>query len=198
MTKKPEKAADSISMIKLTVLTGPDAGTVFTPAQDRIVIGRSSSCDVVLHDSRVSRRHCLIQRQERNFVVSDLRTTKGLLLKDRTTSIITHTLRSGDKILFGNSSLQVALPPPIEEALGSLLATQATDDLLAALSLPSNWQAGMTVFAPLPKPPPAPEKQTVPMAGPAYEHGGLLARIAASVQRIVMVLKRAWLRRSAV
>lgn len=184
-------------MIKLTVLTGPDAGTVFAPTKDTIVIGRSDNCDVVLHDSRVSRRHCLIQCQERNFVVSDLHTANGVFLNDRTTRITTHTLSSGDIILFGSSSLRVELPAPVEEALGPLLATQIPSDL-ASLSLPSNWQAGMTVFASRPKLPPVPEKQTVPMVGPAYEHDGPLARIAASVQRIVMVLKRSLLRRSAV
>ena len=50
-------------MIKLTVLTGTDAGKEISPASDPIILGRSSTCTVVLHDAATSRRHCSIERR---------------------------------------------------------------------------------------------------------------------------------------
>jgi pSer/pThr/pTyr-binding forkhead associated (FHA) protein len=99
-------------MIKLTILSGPDAGSVFTLAASTIIIGRGSDCDVVLHDSLVSRRHCQIQHEEGQVVVSDLHTANGVFLNDTQTRIETHVLNNGDKIICGKSFLSVELLTP--------------------------------------------------------------------------------------
>jgi len=192
-------------MIKLTVLTGPDAGSVFTPASDTIVIGRSSDCDVVLHDSTMSRCHCRIQREGGNFVVCDLHSANGTFLNDPKARIDTHTLSHGDKIIFGKSCLQVELPAPVKEELLTTITEPAAGDAPSPeslaravdvplpsdipLSLPSNWATGMTVFAPRPKMPAAPENPMAATGRTDPGREGILARLTSRVKRLIIALK---------
>jgi pSer/pThr/pTyr-binding forkhead associated (FHA) protein len=188
-------------MIKLTVLNGPDAGSVFIPANDPIVIGRGSECDVVLHDSRVSRRHCVIQREGDNFVVSDLRTPNGLFLNDLQTRIDNRVLSNGDRILFGKSCLQVELSEPdkekpvtpmVDPAAGDVPSPQSLDQAadpaplldVPPMSLPKNWQAGMTVFVPRAKLLAASEIPVTATEGAHQEDKGFLSRVIARVKSL--------------
>jgi pSer/pThr/pTyr-binding forkhead associated (FHA) protein len=153
------------TMIKLTVLDGPDTGNVFTPNRIPIVIGRSSDCDVVLHDGTVSRRHCVIESRGELFVVSDLRSPNGLFLNDAKNRIENHVLRNGDEIIFGKSRVRVELPAPVQTKPPAVSAKSVVDPTVAfhnppltiedgliaeplPATLPSNWQEGMTVCVP--------------------------------------------------
>jgi predicted component of type VI protein secretion system len=152
-------------MIKLTVLDGPDTGNVFTPNRVPIVMGRSSDCEVVLHDGTVSRRHCVIESRGKLFVVSDLRSPNGLFLNNPKNRIENHVLRSGDEIICGKSRVRVELPTPVavkpvttatESDATHVVALQnpslTIEDALRAeplqATLPSNWQEGMTMCVP--------------------------------------------------
>src|SRR5262245_23266092 len=180
-------------MMKLTVLSGPDAGSVFAPTTDTIVIGRGHDCDVVLHDSRVSRRHCKIYREERNFIISDLRTTNGVFLNDPKIRINTHVLKNGDEILFGGSRLRVEFSPSLGEGLFPPTSGVTIEDALSAPdptpSLPSNWQEGMTVFVSRSKllaevAKPAMGTENTPQARDSF-----LARIRTRVKRLLAAVK---------
>ncbi len=51
------------------------------PPQTQWLIGRSKSCDIVIHSNRVSRQHCLITlTPDGIFVIEDLSSTNGTFL----------------------------------------------------------------------------------------------------------------------
>jgi hypothetical protein len=84
-----------------------DEGTAtekITLTRDPIVIGRMSSCDVVLSDPNVSRRHAELRRSADGWVVVDLGSTNGTLVNDKLTR--EHRLSDGDKLTFGSSNLR--------------------------------------------------------------------------------------------
>lgn len=96
-------------MIKITVLSGPDAGSVFSPRGESIVIGRSHTCDVVLRDGLVGRRHCTLTRQDSRWLLTDLHSANGTFLNDLKTRVATRELRSADEVLLGQTRLRVEL-----------------------------------------------------------------------------------------
>src|SRR5215510_12108533 len=105
-------------MVTLRILAGPNIGKVLTSESDILVIGRSRSCEVVLDDSAVSRRHCSIERQGNSFILTDLQSVNGTFINDLKTRVTAyHTLKNGDDILLGGSRIQVELPLPAEDEL---------------------------------------------------------------------------------
>ena len=98
-------------MLKLSVLAGPDVGSVFSPVSARIVIGRGDDCDVVLRHPSIAPHHCSIQRKPGNtLIVSDLYTPTGTFLSDGHTSVDTYEIHSGDEILVGDNRIRIELP----------------------------------------------------------------------------------------
>jgi pSer/pThr/pTyr-binding forkhead associated (FHA) protein len=96
-------------VITLTVTAGPDANTdaPFSFDSDVIVIGRTPSCDLMLHDSAVGRRHCEIRREGQQFVLRDLGSGNGTFVNDQTARITMHVLRHRDEIRVGRSRLLI-------------------------------------------------------------------------------------------
>jgi hypothetical protein len=77
---------------KRTVLSG-----------NRLVIGRSRDCELVLDDPNVSRRHAELRRQEGAWIVADLGSTNGVKVNGRR---VEHAvLKPGDEITLGLSRL---------------------------------------------------------------------------------------------
>jgi pSer/pThr/pTyr-binding forkhead associated (FHA) protein len=139
-------------MMRLTIVSGPETGKVFTQTQDTFSIGRGEECEVVLRDSTVSRRHCTIQRSgQQQFSLSDLYTPNGTFLNDPKTRVQTRKLRNGDQIILGNSSLRVELLEEKQVAQDSDSGLDETLVLPDDRKLPKNWQSGMTVVARRPR-----------------------------------------------
>ena len=137
-------------MVKLTVVTGPDTGKIFPQTQDTLSIGRGEDCEVVLRDGTVSRRHCMIQRNDQQkFVLSDLYTPNGTFLNEINNRIQMCDLHSGDEIIIGKSWLRVDLleEAQMAPAVGVGGNEQPEPDKAAGMTLPKNWQSGMTVVA---------------------------------------------------
>ena len=77
---------------KRTVLSG-----------NRLLIGRSRDCELVLDDPNVSRRHAELRRQEGAWIVADLGSTNGVKVNGRR---VEHAvLKPGDEITLGVSRL---------------------------------------------------------------------------------------------
>jgi predicted component of type VI protein secretion system len=137
-------------MVKLTVVAGPDTGKVFTPEQETLSIGRGEDCEVTLRDGTVSRRHCTIRRSDpKKFSLSDLYTPNGTFLNEINNRIQTSDLHNGDEIIIGKSWLRVDLleeaqTAPAVEVGGN---EQSQPGEVAGMTLPKNWQSGMTVVA---------------------------------------------------
>lgn len=72
-------------------------------------IGRAPECELVLKDSRVSRRHARLQARDGVFVLTDLGSTNGTRVNGhRITELV---LGAGDRILIGDTNLVVEAAP---------------------------------------------------------------------------------------
>jgi hypothetical protein len=74
---------------------------------DRVMVGRSRECDVVVSDQNVSRRHIELRRGERGWAAVDLGSTNGMKVNGRRLS---HAeLEPGDRITIGITDLTFEL-----------------------------------------------------------------------------------------
>ncbi|MEA2361504.1 MAG: hypothetical protein QOD71_649 [Thermoleophilaceae bacterium] len=74
---------------------------------ERVLVGRSRECDVVLSDQNVSRRHIELHRGERGWAAVDLGSTNGMKVNGRRLS---HAeLEPGDRITVGVTDLTFEL-----------------------------------------------------------------------------------------
>lgn len=62
----------------LVVSDGERLSAVAIPAGRALVVGRSESCDVVLHDAKASRQHARVERRGERLVLVDLGAGTGL------------------------------------------------------------------------------------------------------------------------
>ena len=74
---------------------------------DRVVIGRSRDCDVVVSDPNVSRRHAELRRDENAWHAIDLGSTNGVKVNGRRVDQV--ALRDGDRITVGVTDLTFEL-----------------------------------------------------------------------------------------
>jgi hypothetical protein len=74
---------------------------------ERVLIGRSRECDIVVNDPNVSRRHIELRRGDRGWAAIDLGSTNGMKINGRRVS---HAeLEPGDRITIGISDLAFEL-----------------------------------------------------------------------------------------
>ena len=74
-----------------------------------IRIGRAPECELVLKDSRVSRRHARLHARDGVLVLTDLGSTNGTRVNDhRVTEVV---LGAGDRILIGDTQMVVEAAP---------------------------------------------------------------------------------------
>jgi predicted component of type VI protein secretion system len=84
---------------------------------DLVVVGRHHDCDVRLHSSRVSRRHCCLAPGGEGLTVRDLGSTNGTFVNGR--RICSAALHPGDELRIGHLRYRLeALPggPPAGDA----------------------------------------------------------------------------------
>lgn len=80
--------------------TGLRPGAEFQVAGE-MTIGRDAGNGIVLADPSVSGRHAAIMRVGRDWTVSDLGSTNGTLVNGRAVDGRGHSLRGGEKVVFG-------------------------------------------------------------------------------------------------
>jgi phosphoserine phosphatase RsbU/P len=68
---------------RLEVLTGPTRGQRLVLDQPSVLIGRHASCDLVLDDPAVSRRHARIERRADGYYLYDLQSLNGTTVNGR-------------------------------------------------------------------------------------------------------------------
>ena len=114
----------------LTVLTGLNAGQVFTIDEDEITIGRGRDVKVRIDDVGISRAHTRIVRTlEGKFVMEDLQSTNGTFVGGR--RVDRADLQGGDRIQIGpNVVLRFAILDEAEEQLAHQLYEASTKDAL--------------------------------------------------------------------
>lgn len=93
--------AEPLSPARLMVLAGPDRERGAKLNGGALIIGRHASCDLVLTDPSVSRRHAQIQAGGEEYILTDLGSTNGVYCGGvRTTRKV---LQDGDTITLGNT-----------------------------------------------------------------------------------------------
>ena len=132
-------------MAYLKVIEGSDIGREF-PIGDNILIGRGSDTDICLADKRASRHHARIYKNSTHFVLEDLQSSNGTLLRNiKIFPGIIYDLANEDQVRIGSTVLafvdsdlspQVSDPPPAASgsndqgffAVVSPLASQSSAD----------------------------------------------------------------------
>jgi two-component system, cell cycle response regulator len=111
----------------LTVLTGMNAGQVFSLNEPRVVIGRGEDAKVWLEDAGVSRAHAQIVQLEGRYYVEDLGSTNKTFL--RGAPLKREELHSGDRIQIGpHMVVAFAIIDNVEEELRHRLYEASTRD----------------------------------------------------------------------
>ncbi len=77
----------------------------WTGEPDELVIGRHPSCDIVLSDPAVSRRHARLRFRDGTWVVQDLDSTNGTTINN--VAVGRCELRPGDHLVVGDQHLLV-------------------------------------------------------------------------------------------
>jgi hypothetical protein len=98
--------AREIAAAWLVVAEGAGEGTHHPVGEGLTVIGRGSSCNIILEDSSVSRKHARILKQGDQYYIYDLDSTNGTLvdgnLADRQEGFL---LRNGSVVSLGAATL---------------------------------------------------------------------------------------------
>lgn len=91
---------------------------------NRWTIGRSKTNDIVLPDTKVSRKHALLdETRPGTFSVIDLGTHNGTLVNDRRV-VVPLVLRNGDRICFGNCEAVYHTPSESMDDTGVTMVTE--------------------------------------------------------------------------
>ncbi len=93
--------------ITLTVMAGPEQGQVFKVSRPTTILGRSTTCEIVVTDPLVSRQHCQIMLGMGGISLKDLGSTNGTFLNGA--RVTENPLRSQDVISIGGTRLRFAL-----------------------------------------------------------------------------------------
>jgi DNA-binding NtrC family response regulator len=109
----------------LRVLDGPDRGLEIELPQAGVVIGTERTCDVVLTDTFVSRRHCTVAPTPKGFAITDLGSSNGTVIDGVAVGKV--VAPPGVALRIGKTLLQlmpadevVDIPPSQNEHFGAL------------------------------------------------------------------------------
>jgi hypothetical protein len=113
----------------------------------RAVVGRDFDCDVVLTNRSVSRKHALLERGPSGWVVTDLKSVNGTLVKGSRIRKDT-VIASGDALQFGDVKAVFEVTPEVElTGPAKLLQTISVAPTRKARPLAAVVAAGACVLA---------------------------------------------------
>jgi len=117
----------------VTVLTGNSSGNVHKLTHGSHVIGRKETCEVVITDDGISRRHARIRLEGGLAYIEDLQSRNGTYVNGRRVLAPT-PLHDGDKIQVGRTTvLRYALQDALDESFTDSLLSNALRDPLTKL-----------------------------------------------------------------
>jgi uncharacterized RDD family membrane protein YckC len=150
--------------------------TTFALGADEVTIGRAETCNMVLDDKVVSRRHALVRAVEGGYLLVDNGSANGTLVNGL--KVTEHRLKDGDEIRLGSSTLRF-VDPPDPEATHLVNAAQLVEQASAVAPTAAHRvqkpapappvAAGPPAAAPPApaSPPPKPAPPAAPPAAPA-------------------------------
>jgi len=112
----------------LEMLSGSTPGKIFPIEKDEIAVGREPTCDIVINDTEVSRKHLRLFWSEPGYILEDLGSTNGVLINNKKL-ISPQGLHGGEKItLGGNVVLEyIVTPISLDETIVSQMDPLATE-----------------------------------------------------------------------
>ena len=111
--------------IKVRSLWGAPSSSVlvYEFAQDRIVVGRGRSADVLLPNTAVSATHATIRTHEVGYAITDEGSTNGTRINEALLAVgRPKILRTGDRIELGGYRLDVELGIPVSQMVSARLS----------------------------------------------------------------------------
>jgi hypothetical protein len=122
----------------------PASGPPIEITKDAVIVGRDPSCEVVIPDGSVSRKHARIERRGDVWAVVDQASANGTFLDSQ--RVADAGLRDGQELRFGAVPFRVEIEG----------AAAATDQTIATAAVPSATMIQPSPLAPPPPRPPAP------------------------------------------
>ena len=95
---------------EILVVGGPLKGQRFSVPEAGLRLGRSSSCEVSVHDASLSRNHCLFETRGGELWITDLASANGTLVNGALLGADSRALAVGDSIVAGETVLAVVRP----------------------------------------------------------------------------------------
>jgi len=108
--EEAEKAGPHTQLIQMSADTAAELVVVgskrrpYPLAKDTLTIGRLDSCDIVLSDAGVSRKHAEVRREGDEWVVVDLNSTNGTVVNGK--PVRRHRLAAGDRVEVGETTIE--------------------------------------------------------------------------------------------
>jgi DNA-binding NtrC family response regulator len=142
------KTAQRTYLCKVT--SGPSTGRQVALGARAIVIGADRTCDLVLDDPKVSRRHVEIRVQPEGLRVKDLESKNGTYIDGvRITDAVTPgttTIRVGDTAIRISRAAVQTVPPSARKRFGGLVGESiAMREMFAVLELASPTEATILI-----------------------------------------------------
>ncbi len=88
------------------VLNGSQKGEDFRIREGPNTIGSAADADIVLHDTAISGKHASLRYKDHKFTITDLDSTNGTFLNDRSEPIAREELKDNDVIRLGEVVLK--------------------------------------------------------------------------------------------
>lgn len=104
------------SLVRVVILEPTAAARTVVCQQEYITIGRDSSCDVVIPEPTVSRRHAVMTRTAAGFVINDQNSLNAVFVGEPPTQVTTALLYDGDEVRLGNARLRIEIPGELGRA----------------------------------------------------------------------------------
>jgi DNA-binding NtrC family response regulator len=143
-------ARSGIARCQLVVIEGDDMGRAVHLGEGEVTVGTDETCDLVLHDDRVSRQHLAARAQGGGFLVRDLDSRNGTLYQG--SALTEAVVPAGATLKVGHTFLRVQpqpealeISPSQSRRFGDLVAESlAMREVFAVLELAA--QTDVTVL----------------------------------------------------
>lgn len=87
-------------------MTGEQKGEDFRIREGQNTIGSAADADITLRDSAISGKHASLRYKDQRFMITDLDSTNGTFLNDRTDPIAREELKDNDTVRIGEVILK--------------------------------------------------------------------------------------------
>jgi hypothetical protein len=138
----------------------PASGEPIEITKDQVMVGRDPTCEVVLNDGSVSRKHARIERRGGGWAVVDQASANGTFLDSQ--RIADSALKNGQELRFGAAAYKIEIPGEEPEDLSATIAS-----VPAATTIQPVVTAPKAPPPPAPAPPPPAPPPPAPKAAPA-------------------------------